>query len=1008
MENRYALKNKIKIDARVKILEEKLWPSRHRVDTIQYNSSLISSKVPPATKEEFFAAISVDLLLYGEFNVEDLTAILDNCFPFKNFILLNLFNMPVKPNVKINKFYNEIFIQFHTLYEFMVLEIDLYKTKSLKRDYSPKYLESQRLMAMDILREICVYIISNVNIADSFFITGEDDVDDDIHGDVAAIGAHKYDDDDLKIDNGDDKSVNLSNYSPSPDAESMAFKAWAIFFSKGILCSGVLAISTAFKYSQSGSYVDSMDMFLDSIPPLLFLAINSYSAEQFRISSDKLGAALIVSATQMFTSTRLTNGSDWRLQLGSGIMIVNVFPVIVGLATANHSHSVIPIGLTNAYICFKDYMHDGTSIINYQITSNNFTAKRNSTGVDDYDEYVIFLLMEAYIQIPLLFIKFDIGRILDILPVVLIENARYVISIVQSNYFTDTQRIVANMIGDVNRIREINQENGDKLRIQQKIRQLSPTFRRVHEFLWSKKAHYQMKNILSVVDFNGIESNAISLSKIDASLVSYIKRKVGIIQLSQFVIYIDGLKSVQNIDNALSNIDYFLKIIDDLRIRRLLTIAENLAFVVPKHDWLLIPSIRILSNPASFLLISVYQSFNSQLLHVSNSQPLHVSNSQLLHVSKKDAEKSIVDLMELSFPPPWEPQNVSILQKIAKISVLRLPPSANHDVKNNLKCVREFDSAMFENCLIPSILNLAEKLDGENRYLVNIDGYFTVKNFLSIPLFKNLLRRVELLILEQSMQTKLIILIQSTMSKLISSESLHELLVQDVIDIAGAIDDDLELTRQDINYGSEDGENTSSFPSKNEIIQIIKETVVEPADQRNMERSHFLRMFKIPFVLENNTKYFHGENMPNFFSDCFKYFIKEGTSALIPSTNQTIFMDFWTSSHFQSEASRGNSYTFLKKIYDANRGLFWMPLVLHIIHTKNVEVEAPDDYLKHYLTLAIEMGISGVDAGVLFDFLCTWIYQLEIPDNYQKLLSIRRILQNSFDDFKSRHAKKFI
>jgi hypothetical protein len=167
-------------------------------------------------------------------------------------------------------------------------------------------------------------------------------------------------------------------------------------------------------------------------------------------------------------------------------------------------------------------------------------------------------------------------------------------------------------------------------------------------------------------------------------------------------------------------------------------------------------------------------------------------------------------------------------------------------------------------------------------------------------------------------------------------------------------------------------------------------------------------MIKIPFVLENNTKYFHGENMPSFFSDCFKYFIKEGTSALIPSTNQTIFMDFWTSSHFQSEISRENSYIFLRNIYDVNKGLFWMPLVLHIIHMKNIEDESPDDYLKNYLTLAIEMGINGTDTGVLFDFLCMWIYQLEIPDNYQKLLSIKHILQNSFDDFKSIHAKNFI
>jgi hypothetical protein len=982
MENKGALRNAKKIDARVKILEDKIWPSRNRVDTIRYNSNLISSNVPPATRDDFFATVHID-----SFDMEVLVAILDNCFPFKNFILLNLFNMPVKSKIKKNQFHNEIISRFHMLYDLMVIEIDLDKAKSLKQD--SKHLESRRLMAMDILRDICVYIISNVNIDDSFFIAGGEDIDDDIRQDNGMAAAHEDDVDELKIDDDKNKIVNLSSYSPSSNAQGRNFKAWSIFFSKGVLCSGVLAISTAFKYSQSGSYVDGMDMFLDSIPPLLFLAVNSYSKGQFRVTGDKLGAALITSAAQMFTSTRLTNGSDWRLQFGSHITIINVFPIIIGLAMAEHSYSVIPISLTNIYICFKDYIHDGTSAVNYQITSNNFTAKRNITSVDNYDEYVILLLMEAYIQIPLLFIKIDIGRVLDILPETLIENARYLIGIVQSNYFIDTQRIVANMIGDVNRIQEIDQENGDKLRIQKKIRQLGPTFHRMHEFLWSKKAHFQMKNILSIVDYDGVQSNAISLSKIDTALVSYIKQKIGIIQLSQFVIYIDGLRSVQNIDNVLSNIDYFLKITDDLRIRYLLTMAENLAYVIPRQDWTLIPSIHISLNPANFLLISVYQSFNSHLIRVD----------------KKVAGKTLVELTELSFPPPWEPQNVTTLQNIAKMATLRLSSTTTHTVKQNLQYIREFDSAMFKNCLIPNILNLARELDSNSRYIINVDGYLTVKNFLSIPLFKNLLRRIERLVLGQSMQVKLIFLMQSTMSKLLSSESLHELLVQDILDIASAVDDDLELAHYDIYYR---GGGTPALPSKNDAIQIIKEMVVELDDPRNLQKSHFLRMIKIPFILETNTDYFRGENLSNFFSDCFKYFIKERTSAIIPSTNQNIFMEFWTSSHFQNEKSRENSYKFLRKIYDINKGLFWMPLVLHIIHMENAEGEFQSDYLKHYITLAIEMGIDGVDVGVFFDFLCRWIYQLEISENYRKLLSIKRILQNSFDGFQSHHSQHFI
>ena len=292
------------------------------MDTIRYNSNLISSNVPPATRDDFFATVHID-----SFDMEVLVAILDNCFPFKNFILLNLFNMPVKSKIKKNQFHNEIISRFHMLYDLMVIEIDLDKAKSLKQD--SKHLESRRLMAMDILRDICVYIISNVNIDDSFFIAGGEDIDDDIRQDNGMAAAHEDDVDELKIDDDKNKIVNLSSYSPSSNAEGRNFKAWSIFFSKGVLCSGVLAISTAFKYSQSGSYVDGMDMFLDSIPPLLFLAVNSYSKGQFRVTGDKLGAALITSAAQMFTSTRLTNGSEWRLQFGSHITIINVFPIII-------------------------------------------------------------------------------------------------------------------------------------------------------------------------------------------------------------------------------------------------------------------------------------------------------------------------------------------------------------------------------------------------------------------------------------------------------------------------------------------------------------------------------------------------------------------------------------------------------------------------------------------------------------------------------------------------------
>jgi hypothetical protein len=118
-----------------------------------------------------------------------------------------------------------------------------------------------------------------------------------------------------------------------------------------------------------------------------------------------------------------------------------------------------------------------------------------------------------------------------------------------------------------------------------------------------------------------------------------------------------------------------------------------------------------------------------------------------------------------------------------------------------------------------------------------------------------------------------------------------------------------------------------------------------------------------------------------FYDDIYQNSIE----SIFPSTDQSIFLQIWKKTKNFNEGGDSLSHDFLREMYDANKSIFWIPILALVIKDEAIPPE--------YWHIANTIEIPESDAASYLDFLCRWVYPLSYDsDQKEKLLGFSKVL----------------
>ena len=121
------------------------------------------------------------------------------------------------------------------------------------------------------------------------------------------------------------------------------------------------------------------------------------------------------------------------------------------------------------------------------------------------------------------------------------------------------------------------------------------------------------------------------------------------------------------------------------------------------------------------------------------------------------------------------------------------------------------------------------------------------------------------------------------------------------------------------------------------------------------------------------------------FNEFYDEIYENSIETIFPSAEQSIFLHIWQKVLKFNAKGAVFSDSFLREMYDANKSIFWIPILVLVIKGKEIPME--------YWQIAQAIEIPNSDAASYFDFLCRWVYPLSYDSGQkQKLLDFSRVL----------------
>jgi hypothetical protein len=407
--------------------------------------------------------------------------------------------------------------------------------------------------------------------------------------------------------------------------------------------------------------------------------------------------------------------------------------------------------------------------------------------------------------------------------------------------------------------------------------------------------------------------------------------------------YIDGQKKFENIEDIQQNIRKYINLMryGDINLN-----TENLKEVnklLANKDFLHFP-IQDLKNGermSSVLLFSMFQARNPTLKWISEN-----TLKRILHEIKGNYKTNIGDferVIELSAEVLYQP---------------------DYCLKMDKEMIGLYDHAVFYNAVAPALIKQFQFSYNHMREKTNLDFYFVASKV------KDEFNKY------QSIQPELI---KSLVSKIESATQYgyRDLAPQQTMDLIIRHMDLIENPHiESLDYSTDPEMDLLNF-DENE------------GDDPKQIRDHHHRMMRLfGFISSKSTAF--GRISHQKFNEFYEDIYSNALSSIFPAADQTIFLELGTSRYLDKDGSDLLSYEFLRKMYDANKSMFWIPILALVIKDKTIPEE--------YWNIAKIIHISSEDAASYFDFLCRWVYPLSYDSSQKpKILEFSKVLSSKFE-----------
>jgi len=277
-----------------------------------------------------------------------------------------------------------------------------------------------------------------------------------------------------------------------------------------------------------------------------------------------------------------------------------------------------------------------------------------------------------------------------------------------------------------------------------------------------------------------------------------------------------------------------------------------------------------------------------------------------------------------------------------------------------------FDDRLFYKALINPILLEADKK------IKSREQYTSVKEFHFAKTIKTQMERLP--IIQTELVKELVSKIRDAATDLFFSVESKSQILKNMYLI-----DNPHFGKGDENYTSIDLLNLRDMDENHHISQ---------------SKGHHWRMMRLFALIRSQSDVMdasdlskppHGRVLEIKFNEFYSNLYKECTDCMFPAGNQSVFLFLWKNAIYLNNKDHNMSYDFLKEMYNANKSIFWIPILALVIKGEEIPME--------YWSIAKTIEISNGDAASYFDFLCRWVYPLSFhSDQKEKLLAFSKVL----------------
>jgi hypothetical protein len=437
------------------------------------------------------------------------------------------------------------------------------------------------------------------------------------------------------------------------------------------------------------------------------------------------------------------------------------------------------------------------------------------------------------------------------------------------------------------------------------------------------------------------EKRAVYLKSMDRIASEKLKSGQGAL-----VEYVDGPRNYNRISDIEYNIQNFVNITKSDIIEFDGSNVEKLKAFLPQEDFLRSRHVRNIKNMTNALLFSMFEARNPDL-----------------KTSSENFLKSVLNDPEAgnNFNPST---NMDLVVELST-GIIHQP---DYCLEMDKQMIQLYDHTLYHQAFVHPII------DDIMKKQVYIGPVTTLNEHRLADTIRQEFNQYPLI------QTKLVKKLASTIQNAAGEETSSKTLQTQILKNMQLIDHP-RLEKSDVN-------------SKSLMKNILILGDEDQGGEVSQSRGQHWRMMRLFAYIRKTTKVMEAswnsggitdDELRRKFNEFYDEIYENSIETIFPSADQSIFLHIWQKVTKFNAKGAVFSDSFLREMYDANKSIFWIPILVLVIKGKEIPME--------YWQIAQAIEIPNSDAASYFDFLCRWVYPLSYDsDQKQKLLDFSRVL----------------